>query len=117
MVLRTSISGKPLEIQGNQQITTETAGSILTANAPTNVTWSGPIMLDTNLVVLGSDLTLSGLISGPGGLDVLSFGTLLLGGSDANTFTGTTLARGTLLEFGKPSNVRALDGPLVVGGG
>jgi autotransporter-associated beta strand protein len=78
--------------------------------------WAGPIRLDHNLVVFADNTTLSGPISGVGGLDVRN-GTALLGGTLGNPYTGTTLVRCALLEFGKPSGVNAYAGPLVVGGG
>ena len=118
LTLRTSISGTTLTADGNEHLTPETSGSLLTGLGFGSFTWSGPVVLETNLVVQGgADIAFTGPISGPGGLDVRSGGTVLLGGSSANSFSGTTLARGALLELGKPSNVRALNGPLIVGGG
>ncbi len=116
MTLRASVANEALTIQGSRQITADTSGSLLTALAPTNVTWSGPIELDTNLVVAGSDLTLSGVISGTGGLDIESVGTVLLAGSSGNSFTGTTTAHGPLLELGKPFEMQCFSGSLTVGG-
>ena len=48
--------------------------------------------------------TLSGPISGPGGLDFRN-GTAVFGGTAGNTYTGTTLVRCSLLELAKPSGV------------
>ena len=71
--------------------------------------------LYTNLVVTG-DMTFTGPISGTGGLGCFSGGTMRLGGTLANTYTGTTLVRCSLLEFNKTSGVQAFGGPLIVGG-
>jgi hypothetical protein len=74
--------------RGNRVFSVQTAGAWLEA-VGTN-TWSGPIILDTNLVLTGfgaSRLNLNGLISGPAGLHCLG-GTVEISGTDANTFTG-----------------------------
>jgi autotransporter-associated beta strand protein len=114
MTLSAMISGVTLDVQGTLQPTLETGGSSILSSGGS---WNGPIILHTNLVVTGGDTSLNGVISGPGGLDFRNLGTAVLGGSSANTFSGSVRARGTLLELGKPSNVRALNGPLIVGGG
>lgn len=108
-----TVSGKTLQIQGREQITSDLSGSVLTTVG--SCSWSGPVVLQTNLVVLGGDMMFTGPINGSGGLGFLN-GTSIIGGSDGNTYTGITLARGSLLEFGKPSGVNAYAGPLVVGG-
>jgi autotransporter-associated beta strand protein len=88
---------------------------LLTAN--NTCVWSGPLLLYTNLFafVVG-DLTLSGPVSGGGGLSFWS-GSAHLTGPQANTFTGTVLSQCQLLELNKPSGVQAYSGSLVVGGG
>jgi autotransporter-associated beta strand protein len=110
-----SVNGETLFVRGTGQITPETAGSLLTSFGVS--AWTGAIELDTNLVVGFGDMILSGSISGPGGLALHSKGTVQIGGSDHNTYTGTTLVRCPLLELNKPYEVRAYAGPLVVGGG
>ena len=90
-------------------------GSVLTSIGISS--WSGPVTLNTNLVVAGGDMTFSGPISGSGGLGCYSAGTMRLGGTLANTFTGTLLVRCPLMEFAKSSGVKAYSGPLIVGGG
>jgi autotransporter-associated beta strand protein len=117
ITLRTTIFGKTLVANGTHQLTTETAGSLLNASGTSTLSWEGPILLETNLVVIGGDMALNGAISGPGGLDFRNIGTAQIGGSSGNTYTGSTLARAYLLEFNKPSGVVAFGGPLVVGGG
>jgi len=79
--------------------------------------WAGQVLLDTNLVVTGGDMTFTGDISGTGGIGFFNLGTSVLGGSLGNLYTGTTLVRCPLLEFNKPSGINAYAGPLVVGGG
>lgn len=81
--------------------------------------WSGPVILDTNLIVTGFNegkVNFNGPISGPGGLRCLS-GTVELSGTDANTFTGSTLVNNPLLLLNKSPNVRALGGGLIIGTG
>jgi autotransporter-associated beta strand protein len=108
-----SIGGHTLTAQG-QSIAGVMPGSLLTCVGACS--WSGPVQLSSNLVVVG-DITLSGAISGQGGIGFFGGGTSLLGGTAGNLYTGTTLVRCPLLEFGKSSGVNAYAGPLVVGGG
>ncbi|MEO7677712.1 MAG: autotransporter-associated beta strand repeat-containing protein, partial [Verrucomicrobiota bacterium] len=108
-----AVSGKTLDVATRDQITADLVGTRLTVIGAAS--WSGPVVLHTNLVVLGGDMDFNGPISGPGGLFFLN-GASTLGGADANTFTGPTLARGSLLRFNKPSGVRAFSSPLTVGG-
>ena len=109
-----SVDGKTLQIQGQEEVTTDLVGSILTSVG--ECSWGGAVELQTNLVVLGGDLNFLGPISGPGGIDFLN-GVSVLGGLTGNTYTGPTVVRNGLLEFNKPSGVNAYAGPLVVGGG
>jgi len=92
----------------------EFPGSVLTSIGLSS--WSGQVLLNTNLVVTG-DMTFTGPISGAGGLGCFGGGTIRLGGALANTYTGTTLVRCPLLELKKPFGIHAYRGPLVVGGG
>lgn len=108
-----SIHGETLFVRGQQQITPETAGSLLTSVGVS--VWNGDVHLDTNLVVALGDMALSGSISGPGGMALHSGGTVQIGGTNINTYTGTTLARCARLELNKPIGVNAYAGPLVVG--
>jgi autotransporter-associated beta strand protein len=91
----------------------EMPGSVLTSFGISS--WSGQVVLNTNLVVNG-DMTFTGPISGTGGIGCFGGGTVQLGGTLANTYTGTTLVRCPLLELNKPYQVNAFAGPLVVGG-
>ena len=110
-----TIASETLTAQGQQLINSDTAGSLL-FSAGSN-TWTGSIQLDTNLVVSGGDMSLTGPISGVGGLDFRTFGTAQLSGGTANTYTGKTLVRCPLLQLNKPFGVNAYAGPLAVGGG
>jgi autotransporter-associated beta strand protein len=82
--------------------------------------WGGDITLagDTTITVfLSSDnLTLSGAISGPGGLTTTGQGTLLLTGSSSNTFAGQTLVQQGTLVLTK-TNAVAIPGPVTIGAG
>ncbi|HEY5314514.1 MAG TPA: autotransporter-associated beta strand repeat-containing protein, partial [Pirellulales bacterium] len=85
-----------------------------------NDTWTGNIALASASNVgaaSGTTLTISGVISGAGALTKILPGTLVFGGSTANTNTGTTtVAEGTLL-LSKPSGIDAIaaGGSLTVG--
>lgn len=110
-----TIASETLSARGQAFITAETAGSLLFAAG--TAAWTGSIQLETNLVVSGGDMILSGPISGAGGLDFRTFGTAQLGGGAANTYTGKTLVRCPLLQLNKPFGVNAFAGPMEVGGG
>ena len=91
----------------------EMPGAALTSIGASS--WAGQVALYTNLVVTGGDMTFTSPISGAGGLGCFSSGTMRLGGTLANTYTGPTLVRCPLLELDKPFGVHAYAGPLVVG--
>ena len=109
-----NIGTERLSAEG-QGIGGEMPGSLLFTVG--SCSWAGQVLLDTNLVVTGGDMTFTGDISGPGGIGFFNLGTSVLGGSLGNLYTGTTLVRCPLLEFNKPSGINAYAGPLVVGGG
>lgn len=85
-----------------------------------NVALTGALLLDaatTVNVAEGAGLQLDGAISGPGSLTKLGTGTLSLGGSDSNTFSGSTVvSQGTLL-LNKPNAISAVPGALGIGDG
>ena len=61
MTLRNlTISGERLTARGTQAVNADTAGSLLFTVG--NCTWSGPIQLDTNLVVWADNTYLNGAI-------------------------------------------------------
>ncbi|HEX7652170.1 MAG TPA: hypothetical protein VF607_01610, partial [Verrucomicrobiae bacterium] len=83
--------------------------------------WTGPIqLLDTVAIAdqsgYGNFMDVSGPISGPGGWSVSAFGTLRIGGTTTNTFSGGLACYAGTLELAK-TNVPALVGPLAIGGG
>jgi autotransporter-associated beta strand protein len=108
-----TVAGERLLVQGTKPVTVDTVGSLL-FTAGTCV-WSGPIVLDTNLVLFADNTYLTGPITGVGGLDLRN-GTVQLAGPDANTFSGATLVQCESLQLNKSPGVAAFSGPLVVGG-
>src|SRR5262249_23570343 len=114
LTLRNSdVFGKTLDAYSPQYITSDITGSILTSIGASS--WSGPVLLHTNLVVLGGDMVFIGPVSGSGGMILLN-GISTLSGPEGNTFTGTTVVRNSILQFNKSGGARAFSGPLVVGG-
>jgi len=97
-----------------QSIAGDLPGSLLTCVG--SCSWAGPIVLDTNLDLVG-DITISGQVFGTAGLGFFGTGTSVLTGAYTNYYTGTTLVRCPLLELDKPAWFTAVPGPLVVGGG
>src|SRR5262249_35620365 len=90
-------------------------------------TFTGPGTLSGNLMILGpyspppGVVTFSGSLSGPGGItmnrDLLADFTVVLAGTAANTYSGTTRVNGGTLVLQKPAGVKAIAGPLVIGDG
>jgi autotransporter-associated beta strand protein len=110
-----SISGSKLRAFGLTPIPSfNQSGSLFEAFG--DCAWNGEIDLTFNLVVNADNLALNGPISGKGGIEFLN-GTMLLGGKDTNTFTGSTFVHCSRLEFNKPVGVDAFSGALFVGGG
>src|ERR1019366_8027817 len=124
------LNGGNLQMQGltigNEPLYVNSPNSTLIAYDACS--WSGSVTLNADFNVLPADTTstgkamnFTGPISGSGGVTMLDSpsynGTLLLSGSSANTYTGTTTVYGRLLEFGKLIFVNACSGPIVVGGG
>lgn len=68
-------------------------GSVLTSVGACS--WSGPVLLNTNLVVSG-DMDFSGVISGAGGLGCFGLTTVHLTAN--NTYTGTNYISGATLQ-------------------
>lgn len=114
LVLRNVAIGEELLFALGQSTGGELPGSSLTVVGSSS--WAGQVALYTNLVIVGGDMTFTGPISETGGLGCFSGGTVRLGGTLANTYTGPTLVRSALVEFAKPSGVKAYNGPLTVGG-
>jgi fibronectin-binding autotransporter adhesin len=115
LTLRNVAIGEELLFALGQGTGGELPGSVLTVVGSSS--WAGQVGLYTNLVIVGGDMTFTGPIFETGGLGCFSGGTIRLGGTLANTYTGPTLVRCPLVEFAKPSGVKAYAGPLIVGGG
>jgi len=83
--------------------------------------WTGAVLLagDSRIRVLSSDdtLELSGAITGSGGFTKAGSGTLILSGSDENTYAGDTQVDSGTLELAKTSMDGAIPGQLVIGDG
>ncbi len=58
------------------------------------------------------DLAILGVVSGSGGLAIDGLGSIFVGGSQANTVTGTLLILNATLYLSKPAGVNAWAGPL-----
>lgn len=113
LTLRDVAIGEELLFALGQGTGGDAPGAVL--NVVGVASWAGQVALYTNLNVIGGDLAFNGPISGEGGLGCFSGGTILLGGTLPNTYTGRTLSRSPLLVLAKSGGVRALAGPLEVG--
>ncbi|HJT78271.1 MAG TPA: autotransporter-associated beta strand repeat-containing protein, partial [Gemmataceae bacterium] len=79
-------------------------------------TWSGPITLEAESAVqTNAPLFINGLISGPGGLDVLGPAPLALAATGNNSYAGTTAVDGGVLQL-QQSGI-AVPGNLTIGTG
>src|SRR5262249_12554010 len=93
---------------GTETITVADASAQLSSSTGNNA-WAGNILLISNVTVVvasGSQLTLSGSISGAGfGFGLTGGGTLELAGTSANTHSGTTAVNEGTLRLNKPAGV------------
>jgi autotransporter-associated beta strand protein len=99
-------------------LTATAAATIVSAELQTLLTLSGPVNNGGfNLAVEcgAGDTTISGVISGSGGLTVLGSGTLTLSG--ANTYTGATTVRGGTLVAANSGALGSSAGSTTVTGG
>jgi fibronectin-binding autotransporter adhesin len=103
----------------NESLTINSANPGGAFNASGASLWTGDIVLNTDTFIASSGtLQLSGPITGTGGFTKLSTGSLTLGGTTANTYTGTTTVRDGTLLLDKDTATAidgAMSGPLVVG--
>jgi autotransporter-associated beta strand protein len=97
-------------------------GGISAVNASGSNTISAPLSInngDKTFTVSDSaaTLVLSGAISGNAGLVKLGDGELTLGGTAANSYTGTTTVNAGQLTLKKSPGITAVNGPLTIGDG
>ncbi|HQL71766.1 MAG TPA: autotransporter-associated beta strand repeat-containing protein [Phycisphaerae bacterium] len=79
-------------------------------------TWDGPVVMtgDSSIYVNSSSLTVSDAVSGNYNLTKIGAGRLVLGGSSANTFSGSTTVSGGKIVLAKPAGTNAVGGDLVI---
>ena len=103
----------------NEDLTINSPNAGGAFNASGASVWTGDILLNTNTFISSSgSLLLHGAITGIGGFTKLSGGSLTLGGTNANTYTGTTTVRDGTLLLDKDTLTAfddAMSGPLVIG--
>jgi autotransporter-associated beta strand protein len=117
----TILSGGVLRIHGGAGITvsepfTFNGGHLRDDGGNNSIT--GNIILNTDTTVdVGAELTLSGVISGPGDLKKIHAGKLVLSGTSANTYAGITRVEEGELVLDKTPFLVAVSGPLIIGDG
>ena len=80
----------------------------------------GSLLLGSATLTVGGDGSSDvffGTIGGSGSLVKTGSGSLILEGTSANTYTGTTIVSGGVLLLDKLDNTRAMAGPLLLSGG
>ena len=119
----TVVNGTAALILNNASITNEvlTLNSINPSGAlqvEATGDWIGDITLNTNVVIEASSLLqLGGAINGPGGFTKVGLSTLAMIGTNANTYTGTTVVDSGTLLLSRSSFDGAVPGDLVIGDG
>jgi autotransporter-associated beta strand protein len=111
---KVTLSGSSITYSGGTTITGGTLALKNTTNATLlskNITDNGTLELNTD----GVNLSLSGAISGTGGLNKTGSGTLTLSGTSGNTFTGDTYVNQGILILAKSSGL-AIPGNLYLSG-
>jgi autotransporter-associated beta strand protein len=103
----------------NEDLTIDSVNPGGAFNASGASIWTGDILLNVNTFIssIGS-LLLNGAITGTGGFTKLSPGSVILAGTNANTYSGTTTVRDGTLLLDKDTtavNDGAMSGPLVIG--
>jgi len=106
----------------NGENITLAGGSELFSSASTNANvLQGVITLSNTTATVrvepGVGMTLGGKVTGAGGLNKISSGALILSGSTANDFTGSTTVTGGTLQLNKDANTLAISGDLEVKSG
>lgn len=81
--------------------------------------WVGPVSLSGACIFQttksGGELALTGIVSGDGALECAGLGRVLMGGTNSNTYTGTTSLMGGSLFLAKSGDAASIRGNLVVG--
>ena len=114
------MGGGTLNINDGQTLT-NTSGAILfsttSAINPTGTTGAFAFAAVEPQITVNSSVTgtISTNITGSAGLTKSGAGTLLLSGSVANAYTGTTTVNAGTLQLGKSGAVQALSGALTIG--
>jgi autotransporter-associated beta strand protein len=109
-----TISGNAIALTSGAAITDSTAGPNVIANdltLPDELIVTAP-----GDIYFSPGLTLSGSISGAGGIRLLGGGRLLLSGTTANTYTGITRVLNGELQLRKSAGTAALNGPVLIDG-
>ena len=121
-----------LTLRADDDITSNTSGTltttsgavVLTADDDVNASGTFTYTAAVNHGSTGStwsladaDGSMSGIISGSGGLTKNGNGTLALSGTSANTFTGTTTVNTGTLSLNKTAGLNAIGGALTIGNG
>jgi autotransporter-associated beta strand protein len=103
----------------NEALTINAVNSAGDFNVSGASVWTGDILLNSGTFLGGSGtLLLNGEISGAGGFTKIGSGSVTLGGTNANTYTGTTTVRDGTLLLDKDTTTApdgAMSGPLVIG--
>jgi autotransporter-associated beta strand protein len=108
-LIATSVGGEHLSLNS-----TNPSGALVSWGGP--CAFAGTIDLSIPVVIAAyPDLTLGGVISGPGGFTKIGPGTLTLAGSTPNTYLGDTFVNEGTLELAKGNAVP--NGTLIVGDG
>lgn len=112
------VVGEGLVLAGNNQ---NEFGAALVASAFNS--WTGPIHLATDSIVKTAtafgegQLTIAGVISGPGKLTKMGSDPLELTGTAANIYQGGTHVAQGVLRLNKSASVNAIPGNLLIGDG
>ncbi|HKO58083.1 MAG TPA: Calx-beta domain-containing protein, partial [Thermoanaerobaculia bacterium] len=109
-----TISGNAIALTSGAAISDSTAGPNIISNdliLTDEITVNAP-----GDIYFSPGINLSGSISGAGGIRFFGGGRLLLSGSTANTYTGTTKVLYGELQLRKSARTAALNGPVLVDG-
>ncbi len=100
----------------NEDLTVNSTGGNQALGASGASVWTGDILLNADTAVnASSSLLLSGALTGVGGFTKFGTGSLTLGGTNANRYTGITTVRDGTLLLDKTVTDGAMSGPLVIG--